>query len=113
MQLHIVEVEKLEKEDRFFNRTCGYEYKDGEKNTYLEFHVDTYDSFHSKCNHLPFGGNLSVRKHKDEEPLIFIGQDESIFKKFTLTSKQWSLPNGVCLMEHMLLIPKTAIKESC
>ena len=96
LQLPIVEVEKLEKDDKFFCRTCGYEYKDESNNTYFEFHVDAHESFQDKCNHLPFGGNLSIRKNKDEKPLIFIGQDESIFKQFTLTSKQWCLPNGAC-----------------
>ena len=35
-----------------------------------------------------------MRKKESEKPLIIFGQDESIFKQYTLSSKQWALPDG-------------------
>ena len=96
LQLPVEEVEQLEKEDETFHRSCGYEYIDENDNTYFEFHVDSHETFQERSNHIPFGGNLSVRKKEEEKALIFIGQDESIFRQFTLTTKQWTLPNGAC-----------------
>ena len=58
--------------------------------------MDSHEIFQERSDHLPLGGNLSVRKKEEEKALIFIGQDESIFRQFTLTTKQWTLPNGAC-----------------
>ena len=93
ISLPIDEAEKLELEDEFFDKEIGYKYQvDGL--TLIEYHVDDHPTFQYKCRHLEFGGHLSVRKKEHEKPLILIGQDESIFKQYTLSPKQWNLPDG-------------------
>ena len=87
------EVEKLEEADNCFSRESGYKFEK-EGATDFEFHVDSHETFQAKCNDLPFGGHLSVRKKEWEKPLILVGQNESIFKQFHITAKQWALPNG-------------------
>jgi hypothetical protein len=62
--------------------------------TYVELHVDDHPKFQADCEHLPFGGHLSVRKGVHEKPLTILGQDKCIFKQFNLSSKSWSDPNG-------------------
>ena len=62
--------------------------------TYYECHVDTHPSFQKKCDHLPFGGNLSVRFPMNEKPIIIFGQDECIFKQYAFTKKSWTSPDG-------------------
>ena len=93
IQLPMSEVEELEGSDNLFSRKYGFEYKIGGL-TFFEFHVDDHPTFHQRCRNLPFGGHLSVRKREDEKPLILIGQDESIFKQFAISVKQWALPDG-------------------
>ena len=95
IQLPINEVEELAEKDENFKKEYGYEYVDEATNRILvEFHVDDHPSFMEKVKHLPFGGNLSVRKRKDEKPLIQFGQDEAIYRQFLLTLKQWYMPDG-------------------
>jgi hypothetical protein len=48
-----------------------------------------------------FRGNLSVKKHENERPLLMFGQDKAIFKQFLLTKKSWCGPNG-----ETVLVPK-------
>ena len=43
---------------------------------------------------LPFGGILSIRKPVDVRAVIFVGQDEAIFKQFLFLKKLWVGPNG-------------------
>ena len=43
---------------------------------------------------LPFGGNLSVRKPTGSKTVIFVGQDEAIFKQFLFLTKIWVGPSG-------------------
>jgi hypothetical protein len=74
-------------------RECGFQFEK-EGDTYVELHVDDHPKFQADCEHLPFGGHLSVRKGVHEKPLIIFGQDECIFKQFNLSSKSWSDPNG-------------------
>ena len=95
IQLSEKEVEELEKEDELFTRDDGFKYKKNDL-TYFEFHVDDHSTFQSKCNHLLFGGHLSVRKKQGEKTIIMIGQDEAIFKQFLISAKQWNLPDGTC-----------------
>ena len=45
-------------------------------------HVDIIYKFQDKIDELPFGGNLSVRKNLESRPVMFIGIDEAIYKKF-------------------------------
>lgn len=56
--------------------------------------MDDHPTFQQRCSNLQFGGHLSVRKKESEKPLILLGQDESIFKQYTLSPKQWSFPDG-------------------
>jgi hypothetical protein len=60
----------------------------------VEYHVDTSYAFDEQFALLPFGGNLSVRKPIDSKTVIFVGQDEAIFKQFLFLTKMWVGPNG-------------------
>ena len=60
----------------------------------VEFHVDDHILFQSKCDVLPYGGNLSVRKPPNTKPLMLLGQDECIFKQYLFTAGYWMLPDG-------------------
>jgi hypothetical protein len=72
----------------------------------VEFHVDEYNMLQNVAVEVGFGihgGNLSVQIPPAARPLmIFAGQDESVFYKFLLKSRQWVGPQGQC---HLL--PKT------
>ena len=78
----------------------GYKYKQNGVIMY-EYHVDDHRDFQEKCNHLPYGGNLSVRKPSNQKPLMILGQDEAIFKQSIFTHGAWVLPDGT-----KQLIPK-------
>ena len=68
---------------------------------YVEYHVDDHYTFQEKCNHLPYGGHLSVRKAPNCKPLMILGQDEVIFKQFLFSKGVWIMPDG-----SKSLIPK-------
>ena len=71
----------------------GYKYEvEGE--TYYEYHVDDHPDFQMACEHLEFGGNLSVRKPPDKKPIQMWGQDEAIMKQYLFTLLSWTLPDG-------------------
>jgi hypothetical protein len=53
----------------------------------VELHVDDHPVFQDDANDLPFGGNLSVQKEEGVKPLMIIGQDECIFKQYSLVKK--------------------------
>jgi hypothetical protein len=75
----------------------GYRYNKNDEDggcTYIELHVDDHPSFQDECNNLPYGGHLSVRKDPTQKPLMIMGQDECIFKQYTLATKSWSTPDG-------------------
>ena len=70
-----------------------------------EYHVDTHPILLKYINgntNKKYGGNLSVRRNLNENPLIIIGQDESTFHQFIFSKKQWKGPQG-----HNFLIPKS------
>ena len=95
IQLTLQEVEELEKENSTFVRNKAYVYKDESTDvTMYEFHVDDVDNDHRKINSTPYGGNLSVRKKKEDKPVIMIGQDECVFKQYLIVKKQWILHDG-------------------
>jgi hypothetical protein len=71
----------------------GYRFEKGGV-TYMEMHVDDNPVFQEECSNLPYGAHLSVRKKKEQKPVMMLGQDECIFKQFALTKKSWSLPDG-------------------
>jgi hypothetical protein len=74
--------------------TSGYAYTDSKGDQYVEMHVDDHPIFQDECNGLPYGGHLSVRKKVSDKPLMIVGQDECIFKQYTLVQKSWSDPDG-------------------
>jgi hypothetical protein len=63
----------------------------------VELHVDELpDSelltrINKECR---FGGNLSVRRGKEERPIFSFGRDECIFRQFTFTGSAWTGPKG-------------------
>ena len=73
----------------------GYKYYDVTLEMAMyEYHVDDHISFQKACDHLPFGGNLSIRKPVDKKQVMIIGQDEAIMKKNLFSMNAWSLPDG-------------------
>ena len=73
---------------------CGFNYKAADGIDMVEYHIDASYTFDERLDLLPFGGSLSVRKPIDSRPVIFVGQDEAIFKQFLFLSKMWVGPNG-------------------
>ena len=79
--------------DGKIHRELGYHYCiDGKQ--FVEFHVDDHIDFQNRCNHLQYGGYLSVRKDPQLKPLMILGQDEVIFKQFVFSKGVWILPDG-------------------
>jgi hypothetical protein len=74
----------------------GHHYTDPETKIEMdELHVDSHEAFHEKMNSTTsFGGNLSIRKPPNTNPLICFGQDECLFKKFLFAGKAWTSPDG-------------------
>jgi hypothetical protein len=61
----------------------------------VEIHVDKIpdSALLTKINYeCCFGGNLSVRKGKEERPLFSFGKDEFIFRQFIFTGSAWTGP---------------------
>jgi hypothetical protein len=73
----------------------GYSYDDEQGTNYLEFHVDTCDFLHKEANcrflHCEM---LSVRRDKQKNAIVVLGQDESVFHQYCLRTHQWVGPNG-------------------
>jgi hypothetical protein len=72
----------------------GHKFQKNDSTYHVELHVDDHPTFQDECNSLPYGGNLSVRKDPNVKPLLIMGQDESIFKQYSLSKKSWSDPDG-------------------
>jgi hypothetical protein len=74
----------------------GFNYiaEDGDGTAMVEYHIDASYKFEERLALLPFGGNLSVRKPIDSKTVIFVGQDEAIFKQFLFLTKMWVGPSG-------------------
>jgi hypothetical protein len=81
----------------------GYHYVDPEMQvTMVEFHIDDHHSFQDKMNSTTrFGGNLSIGKPADKNPIVCFGQDEAIMKQCYSTTKAWTTPSG-----QKAIIPK-------
>jgi hypothetical protein len=61
----------------------------------VEYHID--DISREKVDNLsigPFEAQLSVRWDINKPIVMFIGQDEAIFKQFSFLSKMWTGPKG-------------------
>ncbi len=48
------------------------------------------------------GGDVSTRKPRNIRPTILLGQDESVFKQYSFSSKTWTGPTG-----ENTLLPKS------
>ena len=70
----------------------------------VEYHVDTIPHFQDIVDKSgekgDFGGWLSVKMKLGELPVIYLGQDEAIFKRYIITKKMWT-HKGKCK-----LVPK-------
>jgi hypothetical protein len=94
IQLSRVASKTLETQD-LVAKNCGYPYVDPVTNIdMVEYHVDAIPS--DKVSSLvgPFGAMLSVRRDVNKPIVMFIGQDEAIFKQFSFVTKMWTGPKG-------------------
>ena len=73
---------------------CGYNYVADDGTDMVEYHIDTSYAFQDRLTLLPFGGSLSVRKPIGSNTVIYVGQDEAIFKQFLFLTKMWVGPSG-------------------
>jgi hypothetical protein len=80
---------------------CGYIYVNDDGIDMIEYHIDVSYHFEDKLAGCPFGGNLSIRKPIAAKPVIYVGQDEAIFKQFLFSHKMWVAPGG-----QQALLPK-------
>ena len=95
VQLTLVASKILEVQDSVA-KNCGYPYLDPVDNIeMLEYHIDAVP-----CENVgnqvvvQFGAQLSVRRDTNKQIVMFIGQDEAIFKEFSFLSKMWTGPKG-------------------
>ena len=81
----------------------GYAYTGIDGVDMIEFHVDDHDCLQVLANdkYGSFGGNVSVRASPGN-PIIIIGQDESIYSQYAFGQKQWVGPAG-----ERAFLPKT------
>ena len=66
-----------------------------------EYHIDAFPSEferYIKPQNKIHNGNLSHRFPSDRKPVILIGQDESIYKQFSFSSKAWYTKDGATKM---------------
>ncbi|KAI2513790.1 hypothetical protein MHU86_573 [Fragilaria crotonensis] len=94
IQLSLLAAKILEAQD-LIAKNCGYRYVDPITDVdMVEYHIDSIPS--DKIGNLagPFGGQLSVRRDMNKPIVMFIGQDEAIFKQFSFVSKMWTGPKG-------------------
>ena len=95
IQLSLLSSKKLEAQD-LVAKNCGYRYVDPIANVdMVEYHID--DISREKVDNLsigPFEAQLSVRWDINKPIVMFIGQDEAIFKQFSFLSKMWTGPKG-------------------
>ena len=72
----------------------GYIYVNDNGIDMIEYHIDVSYHFEDKLAGCPFGGNLSTRKPIAAKLVIYVGQDEAIFKQFLFSHKMWVAPGG-------------------
>ena len=82
----------LEKEHTIIQSYHQYIQCNGQ--VYREYHVDTHPSLWEYVSNNEMGGDLSVRNNQDERPVMFVGQDESVFNKYSFSCKSWKGPAG-------------------
>ena len=104
IQMTEAEAQQLVNENPGLSLDDGYKYnaEDNSQLTIYEFHVDCHNCLLPLVANAEFGGYLSVRKNKDDKPLIIFGQDECVFRQYCMNKKRWILPDGTAA-----LLPKT------
>jgi hypothetical protein len=103
IQLTVVASNKLEAQG-LVAKGIGYSYLDPTENVdIVEYHVDGIPSERLATLALgPFGAYLSVKRDVNKPTIVmFIGQDEAIYKQFLFLSKMWTGPKG-----ERALLPK-------
>ena len=80
-------------EKGFISESMRYEYTKSNV-TYYEFHVDDHETFQMACQHLEFGGYLSVWKPEDKNAIMMFGQDEAILRQNLFSLLAWTHPDG-------------------
>jgi hypothetical protein len=93
IQMTLVESKRMESLEQV-PTNCGYIYVDDDGVDMIEYHIDMSYRFDDKLAAFPLGGNLSIRKPIAAKPVIYIGQDEAIFKQFLFSHKMWVAPGG-------------------
>jgi hypothetical protein len=96
-----MQITDAEREEKGLKKEHGFAHQHLDGSTWYEYHVDDHPDWMTPLQHLPFGGNLSVRKPPDVKPLIILGQDEAIFRQFLLTGSCWNGSDG-----SVPLVPK-------
>jgi hypothetical protein len=97
IQLPETEVQELIQDETLEEKylIASYSYDDEQGIKHLEFHVDTCGFLHEEANRrYPYGGMLSVRRDKNKNAIVVLGQDESVFHQYCLRTRQWVGPNG-------------------
>ncbi|KAI2493895.1 hypothetical protein MHU86_20622 [Fragilaria crotonensis] len=93
IQVTLAASRELEAQD-LVAKNCGYQYVCPVNQTEMvEYHVDAIPS-DEKLALGSYGGNVSVRRDCNKPIVMFIGQDEAIFKQFSFHSKMWTGPKG-------------------
>ena len=102
IQLSLVASKALEAQDKVA-KDIGFPYVDPIENIdMVEYHVDDLPIDTVADLELgPFGAHLSVRRDANLPVVMFIGQDEAIYKQFLFLSKMWTGPKG-----ERALLPK-------
>ena len=102
IQLTLVASKELEAQDKVA-KYIGFPYVDPIENIdMVEYHVDDIPSDTVADLVLgPFGAQLSVRRDVNLPIVMFVGQDEAIYKQFLFLSKMWTGPKG-----ERALLPK-------
>ena len=67
-----------------------------------EYHIDLHTHLYLLVQNERMGGDLSVCKLIERRPSIIIGQDESVFKQYSFSSKSWQGVSG-----ERTLLPKS------
>ena len=93
LQITLVESNELELNGSITTNS-GFNYVADNGIDMVEYHVNATYEFDQRLHLLPFGGNLSVRKPIGSKMVIFVGQDEAIFKQFLFLTKMWVGPSG-------------------
>ena len=107
VQLPTEDAIKLENEgnagkEKLLPNSFVFEYTDVTTGKQMrEYHVDAFPSEferYIKPENTIHNGNLSHRFPSDRKPVILIGQDESIYKQFSFSSKAWYTKDGATKM---------------